>query len=246
MRRIQAVGLALAVILIGITVAVFAIPTILNGPVCGGGIYNAKVGSQVSWDLDQPFYNLTFTKSGVQETGFYYGFTSGSLSWIKANTPSSAVFMNWWDYGKEIVGCTGRSSVITQTSARFVAMGFSSGRLPGRDPDQTLTDVGTLLFTTNATLAHSIASKYGASYLLVTVSDGGEKAPYVLTYLGLKPSDYFVSNSTGVTNPPGGFSSGSWTSLGQQTVLYRLLAGQSVPGFTQVYADSYVMIFSVG
>jgi len=47
-----------------------------------------------------------------------------------------------------------------------------------------------------------------------------------------------VSNSTF-------FSAGSWTSLGQQTVVYKLLDGQSVPGFTQVYSDEYVRIFSV-
>jgi hypothetical protein len=238
MRRIQIVGLALAVVLIGVTVAVFAIPSILNGPVCGGGIYNAKVGGQIAVDLGQPFYNLTFTRNGVQETGYYYGFTSSALSWIKSNTPASTVFMNWWDYGKEIVGCTGRDSVISNPSAKFIALGFSANQNE-RDSDQALTDVGTVLFTTNATLAHSIASKYGATYLLVTVGDGGEKAPYILQYLGLKPSDYMSSNSTA-------FTSGNWTSLGQQTIVYRLLDGQSVPGFIQVYSDGNVKIFSVG
>lgn len=238
-RRIQVAGLALATVLIGITVVVFAIPSILNGPMCSGGVYNAKIGSGTFVDYGQPVYNVTFTKSGVQEWGYYYGFMSSSMSWIKANTPSGAVFVNWWDYGKEIVGCTGRSTVISNTSARFVAMGFSSGNNPGRDSDQALTDVGTLLFTTNATLAHSIANKYGASYLLITVEDGGEKAPYVLTYLGLKPSDYFSTNSTG-------FVSANWTQLGQQTMVYRLLDGQSVPGFVQVYSNGNVRIFSVG
>jgi hypothetical protein len=238
MRRIQIVGLALAVILVGVTIAVFAIPSILNGPVCGGGVYDAQVGGQISFDLGQPFYNLTFTKNGVQETGYYYGFMSSAVSWIKSSTPSNAVFMNWWDYGREIVGCTGRSSVITNPSARLIALGFTANTTE-RDPDQSLTNVGTALFTTNASLAHSIAANLGAGYLLVTVGDGGEKAPYILRYLGLKPGDYMMSNSTS-------FSASSWTSLGQQTVLYRLLDGQIVTGFTQVYSDDYVRVFSVG
>ena len=248
MRRIQVIGLGLAVILVGVTVAVFAVPSVLNrnGSVCGGGVYDAKLGSVMGADFGQPTYNLTFTKNGVQETGLYDGVMSSAISWIKANTTSNAVFMNWWDYGKEIVGCTGRNSVISNPSVRFVALGFSSGRQPLRDPDPALTDVGTALFTTNATLAHSIAGKYGASYLLVTVEEGGVKAPYILKYLGLNPGDYFVSNSTGVTNPAGGFSSESWTTLGRQTVVYRLLDGQSVPGFVQVYSDTSVKIFSVG
>jgi hypothetical protein len=237
MRRIQIIGLALAVVLVGVTVAVFAIPSILNGPACGGGVYNAKIGGQISIDLGQPFYNLTFVKNGVQETGYYYGFMSGAVSWIKSNTPSNTVFMNWWDYGDDIVGCTGRSSVISNPSARLIALGFTANATE-RDPDQSLTDVGTALFTTNASLAHSIAAKLGAGYMLVTVGDGGERAPYILRYLGLKPSDYMVSNSTI-------FSTSGWTSLGQQTVVYRLLAGQSVPGFTQVYSDDYIRILSI-
>jgi hypothetical protein len=237
MRRIQIAGLALAVVLIGVTVAVFVIPSVLNGPACGGGIYDARIGGLISTDLGQPFYNLTFTKSGVQETGYYYGYTSSSISWIKADTPSSATFVNWWDYGKEIVGCTGRSSVISNPSARFIALKFSANQTE-RDSEQSLTDVGTTLFTTNGTLAHSLALKYGANYLLITMADGGEKAPSILTYLGLKPSDYMVSNSTI-------FSASSWTSLGQQTVVYKLLDGQIVQGFTQVYSDEYVRIYSV-
>jgi hypothetical protein len=238
MRRIQVMGLALAVVLIGVTVTVFVVPYVLNGPACGGGVYNAIAGGLISTDLGQPFYNLTFTKNGVQETGYYYGFMSSSLTWIKANTPSGSAFMSWWDYGKEIVGCTGRSSVITNPSARFIELRFSANQTE-RDSDQALTDVGTALFTTNATLAHSIAAKYGTSYFLTTVADGGEKAPYILTYLGLRPSEYMVSNSTS-------FSAGSWTSLGQQTVVYKLLNGQSVTGFAPVYSDQYVKIFSVG
>jgi hypothetical protein len=238
MRRMQVIGLALAVVLIGVTVAAFVVPSVLNGPACGGGVYNARINALISTDLGQPFYNLTFTKSGVQETGYYYGFMSSSMTWIKANAPSSAAFMNWWDYGKEVVGCTGRSSVISNPSARFIALRFSANQTE-RDSDQALTDVGTALFTTNATLAHSIAAKYGANYFLTTVADGGEKAPYILTYLGLKPSDYMVSNSTF-------FSAGSWTSLGQQTVVYKLLDGQSIPGLTLVYSDEYVRIYSIG
>ncbi len=237
MRRIQIVGLALALVLIGVTVVVFAIPSVLNGPVCGGGVYNAKISSPISQDLGQPLYNLTFTRNGVQETGYYYGYMSSAVSWVKSNTPSSAVFLNWWDYGKEVAGCTGRSSVISNPSPRFIALGFSANQTE-RDSEQALTDVGTALFTTNATLTHSIASRYGASYLLITVEDGGSKAPYILQYLGLKPSDYLTSNSTA-------FSATSWTSLGQQTVVYRLLDGQNVAGFAQVYSDVDVKIFSV-
>ena len=237
-RRVQIAGLAVIVVIVVATVVLFADPYLLHGPTCGGGTYNAKLSGPISEDLGQPLYNLTFTENGVQESGLYYYFMSGAISWIKADTPSSAVFLNWWDYGKEIVGCTGRNSVISDPSAKFIALGFS-GNTTERDPEQSLTDVGTALFTTNATLAHSIAAKYGASYLLITTEDGGEKEPYILTYLGLKAVDYITSNSTT-------FAPSDWTRLGQQAVIFRLLDGQSVSGFTQVYSDTNVKIFGVG
>jgi len=239
MRRIQIIGLVVAVVLVGATTVYFAIPSLLNGPSCGGGVYSAQISGQVSVDeLGQPLYNLTFTRNGVQERGLYYGFMSASMSWIKANTPSTAVFMTWWDYGKEIVGCTGRSSIISNPSARFVSLGFTA-KTTELDPEQSLIDVGTALFATNATLSHSIAARFGAGYLLITVEDGGEKAPYILRYLGLRPADYITSNSTA-------FSSLAWTTLGQQTMIYRLSAGETVPGFTQVYSDAYVKVYSIG
>jgi hypothetical protein len=237
-RKIQVAGIVLVVALIAATAAYFVIPSLLYGPACGGGVYDAKTSSIGVDELGQQLYNVTFTKNGVQESGLYYGFMSHALSWIKANTPSDVVFMSWWDYGKEIVGCTGRTSVISNPSARFIALGYTKN-VTERDPDAYLTDVGTALFTTNATLSQTIAAKYGAGYLLVTTEDGGEKAPYILQYLGLKPGDYMTANSTT-------FAASDWTSLGQQTLMYKLLSGEIVSGFTQVYSDNYVRIFSVG
>jgi hypothetical protein len=238
MNRIQVVGLVVAVVLIGATIVFFAIPYMSNGPVCSGGVYSATISGPIAQDLGQPLYNLTYAKNGVHESGYYYSYMSGAMSWIKVNTPQSALFMNWWDYGKEIVGCTGRGTVISNPSARFIALGFSANQNE-RDTEQSLTEVGNALFATNATLTRSIAEKYGAGYMLITVEDGGSKAPYILQYLGLRPSDYLVSNSTI-------FTAANWTTLGQQTLVYRLLDGQSVPGFAQVYSDDYVRVFSVG
>jgi len=236
-RKIQVLGIVLVVAIIGATAVYFVIPSLLFGPACGGGVYNAKTTAIGVDEIGQQLYNVTFTKNRVQESGLYYGFMSSALSWIKANTPSNAVFMTWWDYGKEIVGCTGRSSVISNPSSRFIALGFTKN-VTERDPDAYLTDVGTALFTPNATASQAIAEKYDAAYLLITTEDGGEKAPYILQYLGLKPSDYLTTNSTT-------FAASDWTTLGQQTLIYKLLYGESVSGFTQVYSDTYVKIFSV-
>ncbi|MDH2902284.1 MAG: hypothetical protein PXY39_15075 [archaeon] len=236
------IGLVIALV-VG-TIASFVIPPMLAGSssasTCTGGAYGAKVTLIGTDDLGKQLYNLTYTKDNAQQNGLYYSFSSSALNWIKTNTISSATFLNWWDYGKEIIGCTGRNSVISNPSAQFVALGYAknTGEL---DSNQSLIDVGTALFTTNATQSTSIATKYGATYFFITSEDGGEKAPFILKLLNpnIASSDYMTPS--GHT-----FNPRDWTSLGQQTVIYRLLDGRSVTGFTQVYSDTYVKIFAVG
>jgi asparagine N-glycosylation enzyme membrane subunit Stt3 len=241
MRKSEVIGIGLVVVLVVSAAAYFVIPALLTKPspsVCTGGIYRAQASSLNSEEIGAPLYNLTYTQNGVQQSGLYYSYSSSALSWIKINTASNSTFLNWWDYGKEIIGCTGRSSVISNPSAQLIALGFTKN-VTERDSNQSLTDVATALFTTNLTLSQSIISKYGAGYVLVTTEDGGNKAPFILQLLGLNSADYLTSSSAT-------FNPADWTSIGQQTLIYKLFAGQSVAGLTQVYSDAYVKIFKVG
>jgi hypothetical protein len=239
--RTLVIGLVVALV-VGI-VASLVIPSMLAGSpsasTCTGGAYGAKVTNIGTDDLGKQLYNLTYTKNYVKHNGLFYSFSSNALNWIKVNATSSATFLNWWDYGKEIIGCTGRNSVISNPSAQFVALGFAKnyGQL---DSNQSLIDVGTALFTTHATQSTSLAAKYGATYFFITTEDGGEKAPFILKllYPNVASSDYMTPSSHT-------FNPSDWTSLGKETVIYRLLDGQSVSGFTQVYSDTFVKIFAV-
>lgn len=237
-RRIRIV--VIVVVLIVIAAAYAAIPLLTSKPsasVCNGGVYGAQTTLIGADELGKQLYNLSYKENGVQQNGLYYSFTSGAITWIKGYSSSNATFLNWWDYGKEIIGCTGRSSVISNPSAQFVALGFakSTGEL---DSNQSLIDVATSLFTTNASQSTAIAHKYGANYLLITTEDGGQKAPYILQLLGMNSSSYLTPS--GIT-----FNPKDWTSLGQQTVIYRLLNGEGISGLSLVYSDSYVKIFAV-
>ena len=240
-RRTLIPIIAVVIALVVGTTASFVVPPLLVGGTpssCNGGPYDAKVTLIGQDQLGKQLYNLIYyTKNDKQEDGLYYAFTSNALSWIKNNTSSNATFLNWWDYGKEIIGCTGRSSVISNPSAQLIAMKFDQN-VTERDSNQSLVDVATALFTTNASLTKSIVTKYGANYIFITTEDGGTKAPYILQLLGLNPADYLTPSGTT-------FESRDWTSLGQQTMIYRLLSGQSVSGFNLVYSDTYVKIFGV-
>ncbi len=240
MTSTRGIPVIIAVIVLVAAAAYIAIPSLMSKPspsVCSG-VYGARTTPIGADELGKQLYTLSYSENGAQQNGLYYSFTSGAIAWIKANTTSNATFLNWWDYGKEIIGCTGRNSAISNPSAQFVALGFakSTGEL---DSNQSLVDVATSLFTANASQSIAIAHKYGANYVLVTTEDGGEKAPYILKLLGLNSTSY-VSPSAAAFNP------NDWTSLGQQTVIYRLLNGEGVPGFGLVYSDSYVKIFTVG
>jgi len=236
MRRSQIIGIALAVVLVVAVVAYFAYPGSSYGRVCTGGPYSAKVRSGGS-ELSLPAGPMNYTQNGITYVGYYGSFMDGALSWMKSNTPGNATVLSWWDYGNMITGCAVRNAVVRDPSLQAIALGLAN-RSPQLAANVTLADVATALTTTNSSLTLSIMHKYGASYLLLVTEDGGYKAPYIFKLAGLNTSLYV--NPSGTT-----FNPSDWTALGKQTAIYRLLAGQSVPGLAKVYSDSNVWIFGI-
>lgn len=239
MKGRTAAVLALAAVVVISLAAYFAVPPILTGPVarsCSGGEYGVSVKVIGSY-LGSTLGNLTYTKDGVLSTGLYYGYTAGALAWLEKDAPANATVMSWWDYGKEIIGCTGRNAVISNPSSEAIAIG-STANVSTRDPNQKVSDVALALFATNSSVTASIMGKYGAGYLFISAEDGGMKAPYILQLANLTSKGY-------VTASGDVFNSGDWTSLGEQTVIYRILDGQSVSGLSLVYSDAYVRILQL-
>ncbi len=236
MKGRQVVVMALAVALVVALVAYFTYPSSSYGRVCTGGPYNAKVGSGGS-ELGLPAGPMNYTQNGITYVGYYGSFMDGALSWMKSNTPGNATILSWWDYGNMITGCAIRNAVVRDPSQQAIALGLANPS-PQLAPNVTLADVATALTTTNSSLTLSIMHKYGASYLLLVTEDGGQKAPYIFKLAGLDTSLYV--NPSGTT-----FNPSDWTALGKQTTIYRLVAGQSVPGLAKVYSDSNVWIFGL-
>jgi len=236
MKGRQVVVIALAVGLVVAVSVYFLYPTSSFGEVCVGGPYNAKVRSGGS-ELNLPAGPMNYTQDGVTYVGYYGSFMDGALSWMKSSTPSNATFLSWWDYGNMITGCAVRSAVVRDPSQQAIALGLANPS-PQLAPNATLADVATALATTNSSLTLSIMHKYGAGYLLLVTDDGGQKAPYIFKLVGLDTSLYVSPSGTT-------FNQSDWTALGKQTTIYRLLAGQSVPGLAKVYSDSDVWIFGL-
>jgi asparagine N-glycosylation enzyme membrane subunit Stt3 len=106
-----------------------------------------------------------------------------TLFWMKENIPAGSTFINWWDYGKEIEKVSGMNTVIKNPSKSLeISTGCYNAKLAGKslgpecdtqqfDPEENVKDVATFLTTSNETEALCIASKYNASYVLVTGAD---------------------------------------------------------------------------
>lgn len=199
-----------------------------------GGSYNAIFN--VSGTTEQGFDagDLIYTKDGIQHIGYYSTYLNGSMAWIKDNTPSNAVFFNWWDYGHAIVALAGRDSVNKNPSQE--ALKSVVGSVSELDPNSKITDAATAFTATNETFMKETMEKYGATYLFVTFEDVAYKSPWIFNLAGLNFTEY--------VNVPQK-SPMDYSSLGQQTMLYRLYINSNLSQFTQIYSDENVKIYKV-
>lgn len=203
-----------------------------------GGKYNATI--IIEGLDDQGFIGgeIVYTQNGTVHRGFYSSSLNSSLLWIEANTSEDAVFLNWWDYGHMIVGFTGRGTILRNPSKEALSSVSDPNKITEFDSNETLVDVAKALTATDPNLTKSIMDKYNASYILITTEDGGEKAPWIYQFAGFNQTQY-VQPSSITFNPQ------DYTDLGQQTMIFRLLNGTSIGGFTQVYSDDNVKIFKL-
>jgi hypothetical protein len=209
-----------------------------------GGAYNAnaEVLGNDSRGYDYGF--ITYTKDGVKHTtGYYHSCLNSSMSWIKNNIPTNAVFLNWWDYGRMIVALAERDSVIKNPSqGALISVGPEyRSSYKEFDSNQSIVDVATALATSNENVTKSMMEKYGATYLLIPGEDA-MKATWFYNFAGLNSTDYFAAHSEASF---WSFVPEDFTDIGKQTMVYRLGTNTDLSMFTQVYSDADVRIFKL-
>lgn len=106
---------ALLVVIAALVYVFFPSPRFLREEYIGGK-YQCRLG--ISGEDPQGFEVgwLFYVKDGVEQNGYFNAYLRNALDWIKLDTPESAVFLNWWDYGHMIVGYSEKESVIKNPS----------------------------------------------------------------------------------------------------------------------------------
>jgi asparagine N-glycosylation enzyme membrane subunit Stt3 len=183
---------------------------------------------------------IIYTKDGVEHRGYWGDNMRNTLDWIRNNTPTNAVFLNWWDYGHMIVGYSERESVIKNPSSEALVSVKDPSDFPELDNHTRIVDVARALTSTDENQTLSAMNEYNATYILVAAVDGKGKAGWLFKFAGLNYSDYY-NYSWQPTDLP--FDADQYNELGKQTVFCRILTNAQIPGLTLVYADQNFTIY---
>jgi len=205
-----------------------------------GGKYQCRIGIIEEDPRGFEVGKLFYVKDGVEYQGYYNTYLRDALDWIRNNTSENAVFLNWWDYGHMIIGYAERESVIKNPSEEALASVGDPSDYKELESHEKIVDVAKAVATTDENELLSTMDKYNAAYLLVTVEDGMGKVVWIFRFAGLNFTDYMNMNWQGSYMT---FDPDLYNTVGEQTVIYKLLNGTEIQGVTQVYSDENVRIY---
>ncbi|MCL4435161.1 MAG: hypothetical protein M1503_07800 [Thaumarchaeota archaeon] len=193
-----------------------------------GGKYNAtlilmaRLGDYSSGDIE-------YTRNNVTVRGYYFSAFEPALRYFKNNTPENSTVLSWWDYGNMIIGYSERDAIATSPSPALLPSVTNKSANIKTDSETKLQDIAKALAATNPQETLSIMKKYNARYIYVASGQLGDegKANWILTESGIpadKLSDYW--------------SNGKFVNKGTDTVIYKMLNEQNIPGLEKVFSDA--------
>ncbi len=194
-----------------------------------GGKYNAVV---THWE-DR--VQLSYTdESGHHVSGFFDDKMKPGLDWINSSTPENATFLCWWDYGHMIRAVGERNVVVRNPSQEILdSVGDPSG-MKEFDPNEKIVDVASAFTTDNQSKTAQIMGKYNATYIMIGQNDI-VKAVWFFKIAGLNYTDYIAKPGPNM----------SFTELGQNTMIARLLDNRDTGGFSLVYHDDQMKVYKI-
>ena len=192
-----------------------------------GGKYNAVV---THWaDHNQ----LTYTdESGNHISNYFDDKMKAGLNWINSSTPENATFLCWWDYGHMIKAVGERNVVVRNPSKEILNSVAEPNGIKEFDSNQKIVDVATVFTTDNQTETAQIMAKYNATYIMIGQGDL-VKSIWMFKAAGLNYTDYVANQG----------SSLSFTNLGENTMIARLLDNRNTGPFTLLYQDQQMKIY---
>lgn len=186
---------------------------------------------------------IEYEMEGKTYRGTYFPEHENALNWIKANTPETAKFFCWWDYGHEIMGYAKRGVHVFSPSKEIlwsVVGGWDEDVNGPLSPHEKITSIAHGFLTESFAELRDEMEKCSTQYIFVTSN-----------YLGELKVMLKIGQELGRINPEEYFADGNPTQKAKRTTLYTLW--NKPPGyeelirpFTLVYEDAYVKIYKLG
>jgi len=186
---------------------------------------------------------IQYVKEGKTYRGTYFREHEDALEWIKANTPETAKFFGWWDYGHEIMGYAKRDVFVFSPSKEIlwsVVGGWDENINGAFSPHEKIISVTHAFLTESFGELREEVEKCNAQYVFITSN-----------YLGELKVMLKIGQQLGGINPDEYIINGNLTQKAKRTTLYTLW--NKPPGyeevitpFTLVYEDNYVKIYKLG
>ncbi len=200
-----------------------------------GGRFNtslfllARLGEYESGDI-------LFTRDGVERRGYYVSAFDDAFNYLKTYSPSDATILAWWDYGNMIIGYAEREAIATNPSESLKISLTNANADIETDSEEKLQDIAKAMVATDPNDTLAILKKYDAEYMMVPVGIFGDelKAKWIFYAAGVDlddMDDYWVTDR--------------FVGKGRDTVLYKMVNKQDVPGLDLVYSDKDTRIYQV-
>jgi asparagine N-glycosylation enzyme membrane subunit Stt3 len=179
---------------------------------------------------------LTYTdESGSHSSSHFDNSLLTGLNWINSSTPENGTFLCWWDYGHMLKAIGERNPIVRNPSPEILNSIVNPSGIQEFDSHEKIFDVASAFATSNQTTAIQIMEKYGADYIMVGKNDLANVA-WFFKIAGLDYTDYLIAQKGGL----------SFTELGKNTLIAKLLDNNVDFGLVLVYQDQEMKIYKLG
>jgi len=182
-------------------------------------------------------YKILYTSNGERKEGVYFPAMRSALEWIRDSTSLNSIVLCWWDYGHSIQGFTGRGSVLLGPSRSIEDTIADPSSIGDWEDEARVKKVAEALVATDINVTIGIMEDLGAEYLLTNRRDTTDISYAFFRAAGLDTTDYLKWSAGGAFSDP--------TALGRLTLIYRIWAGETVPGLELEYSDIDMRILRI-
>jgi hypothetical protein len=188
------------------------------------------------------FQVVGYVYEGKPVLGAFYPEHADALAFLKTKVPPGTKVLAWWDYGSEIRVFGGHEPVAVSL----------------QDPD--IPAVAAALTEVNPSMTRELMRSLGAETLFVTIEDsvfngkgqimtgiasGDTPARDERGEIRLGRTGYVAVHGDTLTTVIPGFSGDEVPQAAGSKIIERALAGEEIPGFLHVYADDFVVIYTI-